>query len=81
MPVSEKPVAPAPVTAIWVQGPAEEPARSTLKPVSLLELSVQVRLIWLEEAAVALRLPGAAGIVPCVVAFAMLEALELPAEL
>ena len=35
--------------------------RSTLNPLSLPELSVQDRLIWLEEAAVADRLLGAAG--------------------
>jgi len=32
-----------------------------IKPDSVLELSVQLKLIWLEEAAVALRLEGAAG--------------------
>ena len=36
--------------------------RSILKPVSLLELSVQERLIWVDETAVALRFVGAAGI-------------------
>jgi hypothetical protein len=35
--------------------------RYTLNPVSLFELSVQDRLIWLEETAVAVRLLGAAG--------------------
>ena len=38
-------------------------AWSTLKPVSLFELSVQPRLIWLEEAAVAVRPLGAVGTV------------------
>ena len=33
--------------------------RYTLKPVSLFELSVQDRLIWLDDAAVALRFVGA----------------------
>jgi hypothetical protein len=36
--------------------------RSTLKPVSLFELSVQDRLIWLDEIAVAARFVGAAGV-------------------
>ncbi len=35
--------------------------RDTLNPVSLLELSVQERLIWLDETAVAVRSLGAAG--------------------
>ena len=36
-------------------------ARCTLNPVSLFELSVQDRLIWLDDAAVAVRFDGAAG--------------------
>jgi hypothetical protein len=36
--------------------------RSTLNPVSLFELSVQERLIWPDEIAVALRFVGAAGV-------------------
>jgi hypothetical protein len=36
--------------------------RSTLKPVSFVELSVQLRLIWLDDAAVAVRPLGAAGV-------------------
>jgi hypothetical protein len=36
--------------------------RSTLNPVSLFELSVQERLIWLDDTAVAVRFVGAAGI-------------------
>jgi hypothetical protein len=36
--------------------------RSTLNPVSLFELSVQDRLIWPDEIAVALRFVGAAGV-------------------
>jgi hypothetical protein len=35
--------------------------RSTLNPVSLFELSVQDRLIWLPETAVAVRFVGARG--------------------
>ncbi len=36
--------------------------RSILNPLSLPELSVHARLIWVEEAAVAVRLVGAAGV-------------------
>ncbi len=36
--------------------------RSILNPVSLFELSVHDRLIWLDDAAVAVRLLGAAGV-------------------
>jgi hypothetical protein len=36
--------------------------RSTLNPVSLFELSVQERLIWLDDTAVAVRFVGAAGV-------------------
>ena len=43
------------------------------KPVSFAALSVQVRLIWLADAAVAFRLDGAAGTVPGVVADAVFE--------
>ena len=35
--------------------------RSILKPSSFAALSIQARLIWLEETAVAVRLDGAAG--------------------
>ena len=35
---------------------------STPKPVSLFELSVQLKFTWLEEAAVATRFVGAAGV-------------------
>ena len=61
------------MTAIWVNGPAAALARSTLKPVSFEELSVQERGIWLAEAAVAARAPGAAGMVRDVVALAVPE--------
>ena len=54
---------------------------STLKPVSLFELSVQLRFIWLPEAAVAVRPDGAAGAVPVVVALAVFEYTELPEAL
>ena len=33
-----------------------------MKPVSLVELSVQFRLIWLDDTAVAVRPLGAAGV-------------------
>jgi hypothetical protein len=59
-------------------------ARSIRKPVSLLALSVQVRLIWVAPEAAADRLAGAAGTVPVaagVVTEAVLEAGELPALL
>ena len=36
--------------------------RSSLNPVSFVELSVQLRLIWLDDAAVAARPLGAAGV-------------------
>ena len=36
--------------------------RSTLNPVSLFELSLQDRLIWLDDTAVAIRFVGAAGV-------------------
>jgi hypothetical protein len=47
--------------------------RSILKPDSLAELSVQVRLIWLEETALAERPVGAAGGSVSVVAEAVFE--------
>ncbi len=59
--------------AIWVNGPAAAVARSTLKPVSFDELSVQVSVIWLEEAAVAASPVGAAGMDSEVVALAVPE--------
>jgi galactokinase len=46
--------------------------RSSLNPVSPLDLSVQARFIWLDETAVAVRLVGAAG-VGCVVALTAFE--------
>jgi hypothetical protein len=50
-------------------------ARSILNPFSLVELSVHARLIWLDEAVEAVRLPGALGIVAedCVVAYGTFE--------
>ena len=36
--------------------------RSTLNPVSLSELSIHDRLIWLDETAVHVRFVGAAGV-------------------
>jgi len=50
-----------PTVATWVNVvPSGE--RSILNPVSLFELSVQDRLIWLDDAAVAVRFVGAAGV-------------------
>ncbi len=43
-------------------------ARSISKPVSLLALSVHLRLIWLLDAAVAVRPEGAAGVLSAAVA-------------
>ena len=62
----------------------EAVARSMRKPVSLVELSIHDRLIWLELAAPAVRLDGAAGIIAVetgVVTVAVLAAVESPAEL
>ena len=51
----------APTIAICVNVvPSVE--RSTLNPVSLFELSVQDRLIWLDDTAVAVRLVGGRGV-------------------
>jgi len=60
-PVLEKEATFVPVVPICAQGPAEAVARSILNPVSLLELSSQVRLIWLEETAEAKRFDGTEG--------------------
>ncbi len=62
---------------ICVQGPLELLARWTINPLSLLELSFQVRLIWLEEAARATSPEGAAGTVPSVAAHAWLLGAEM----
>ena len=51
------------------------------KPVSFAALSLQVRLIWLADTADPLRLDGAAGVVPDVVADAVFEYAEVPAPL
>jgi hypothetical protein len=47
--------------AIWLQLPVGDLDRSTLYAVSLVEVSVQTNLIWLDETAEALRLIGAVG--------------------
>ena len=66
-------------TCVHVSVPLGE--RSTIKPLSFPELSVQVRLIWrLPVAGVATRLLGAAG-VEAVVADAILELPEEPKSL
>ena len=62
--MSEYVATPAEVVAICPQGPVEARARSILKPFSFAELSVQVRSIRLEEAAVPERAEGGGGIVP-----------------
>ena len=51
-----------PTVAIWLNGPADEAARSILNPVSFVLLSVQLRFIWFEDMALAVRLLGADGI-------------------
>ena len=71
----------APTVAICVKVvPSGE--RSILNPVSLVELSAHARLIWVEDAAVAVRPLGAAGVgvavgvgvgAGCVVALAGVE--------
>jgi len=55
------------VVYIALQGPLEELACSILKPVSLLELSFQLRLTWLHDAALAVMLLGTAGTVAAIV--------------
>ena len=55
--------------------------RSITNAVSLLELSLQARLIWLVDIAEAVRLLGAAGRAAEVVALATLEYAELPTVL
>jgi hypothetical protein len=71
----------APVVAICAQ-PAVALLRSILNPDSLLEVSAQVRLIWLKETAVAVRLVGAAGTpvraAPWVTHALVFEYAELP---
>ena len=63
-------------TCVQVSVPLGE--RSTMNPVSLLALSVQVRLIWrLPVAGVATSLLGAEGLA-AVVAVATLELAESP---
>jgi hypothetical protein len=59
-PVLEKEATFAAVVPICAQG-AVAVLRSILKPDSLLEVSAQVRLIWLEETAVEIRPVGVAG--------------------
>ena len=49
-----------------------------LKPVSLVELSAQVRFIWVEETALAAKFEAAAGIPRGVVAVAIFEKSESP---
>jgi hypothetical protein len=51
----------APIVAIRLN-PLPRLERYTLNPVSLFELSVHDKLIWLAETAVAVRFVGAAGV-------------------
>jgi hypothetical protein len=53
----------SPCVPIWAYVPPVPVFRSTLKLVSLVELSVQARLTVLDERATARRLLGAAGAV------------------
>jgi len=71
--LSEYATTPEEVTAISAQGPEEAGARSSLKPLSLNELSIQDRSIRLEEAVAAERAEGGDGIVAGVVALAVFE--------
>ena len=66
---------PAPTVAICEKFVHVEPVqRSILKPVSLFELSVHARFIWLLEAAVAVKTAGGAGgWAACVVAMVVFE--------
>jgi hypothetical protein len=52
---------PAPVVPIRVHGPVEIAAHSILNPVSLLVLSLQLELAWLEETALAVTPLGTLG--------------------
>jgi len=71
--VFENATIPGEATATSAQGPADARARSTLKPLSLNELSVHDRSIRVEEMAAAERLLGADGIVENVVVPARFE--------
>ena len=73
----------APTVPTWLKGPAEEVERSMAKPVSSLEPSIQVRLTWEAEAAVATKPEGAIGTVVLarVEALATFEKADFPAEL
>ena len=56
-----KAVALIPVVAIVVYGPADEVARSSVNPVSFVELSVHARLICDEDTTEAVKPVGAVG--------------------
>ena len=63
---------------IWAKLPGlplTSGARSILNPVSLVELSVQLRLIWLEEAAVAERVPG--SLIVCIAVVVVVSSAEM----
>ena len=55
--------------------------RSMANPVSFDALSVQARLIWVLDTAVAVRLAGAAGAVPVVCALATFDHADGPTPL
>src|SRR5262249_54753415 len=84
-PVSLNVVAFGPVVAIWAKLEQPTPVqRSILKPSSLVELSVQARLICDDDTAVAVRLLGApfGGFGAGVVAVALFDGVaESPAPL
>jgi hypothetical protein len=46
---------PAPVVPTWVNGPDVEAPRSTLKPASSVELSVQLKVSWAASTPVCAR--------------------------
>ena len=80
-PVSLKVGELAKVVMISVKGPEALVARSTLKPVSLAELSVHDSVMLLADKAVAVRPEGAAGEVKegtLVIAWATLVLAESP---
>ena len=71
----------APTDAISAKPLGAFVERSIRKLVSLPELSAQLRLIWVPEAAVAVSVVGAAGAASVVVALATLENAESPVAL
>ena len=70
-----------PGVATIVQLPVGPVRRKILKPVSLDELSVHVRLTWLEETAMATRFAGAAGGASGIITWAIFEKGDSPPAL